>query len=507
MDTGGPGLWSSGVAWPVVFAVLLGGLLLGGLAGWWLRSRRPAAGDGEEAESLRQRLQRAQRMEALGILSGSIMHNLNNLLSVVLGQARLARDDVPADAPARASLEQVIRAGEAAAQLSREVDSYQSEADHARKPVRLQPVVRSTVKLLRDILPGTVEIVTDLDSGCGPVLASTTQVQQILMSLCSNAYHAMYRRHGRITVSMVQTEIEVPRPAVPHELAPGVYIRLSVADNGRGMDAETLGHIFEPYFSARAPQHGAGLGLTMVSRLLTANEGVTIPSSLPGHGTRFDLYFPLIARGLRPRKPGPARPEVVSEPVAPAAAAEEPAEAAAEAAAASGAEPAREGPRPPAGPAGPAPAAGDPDVAGEPTSAPRRGTSRPAHILLVEDDTMVAETVRSCLKRAGLEVTLYEDGAAAVAAFRADPGTYDLLLTDQFMQGLDGREVVAEVRRQRPRLPVILMSGHPEGIRPDDVVRLRVADTLAKPFSPARLLDAVRRALAEEGPRAQEGEA
>jgi signal transduction histidine kinase/ActR/RegA family two-component response regulator len=472
MDTGGPEFWSSGMGWPALAAVLLGGLLLGGLAGWWLRSRRPVARDGEEAESLRQRLQRAQRMEALGILSGSIMHNLNNLLSVVLGQARLARDDVPTDSAAWTSLQQVIRAGEAAAQLSREVDSYQSEADHARKPVRLQPVVRNTVKLLRDILPETVEITTDLDARCGPVLASTTQVQQILMSLCSNAYHAMYRRHGQITVSMAQTEIEVSRPAVPHELAPGVYIRLSVADNGRGMDAETLGHIFEPYFSARAPQHGAGLGLTMVSRLLTANEGVTIPSSLPGHGTRFDLYFPLIARGLRPRKPGPARPELSTEPVAPPAAtgAEAPATAAAAAAA------------PP-------------------------GPRRPAHILLVEDDTMVAQTVQSCLQRAGLEVTLYEDGAAAVAAFRADPGTYDLLLTDQFMQGLDGREVVAEVRRQRPRLPVILMSGHPEGIRPDDVVRLRVADTLAKPFSPARLLEAVRRALAEEGPRAQEGEA
>jgi DNA-binding NtrC family response regulator len=132
------------------------------------------------------------------------------------------------------------------------------------------------------------------------------------------------------------------------------------------------------------------------------------------------------------------------------------------------------------------------------TASPRGGTTRNAHVMLVEDDTMVADTVRACLERSGLQVTTHIDGASAVAAFAADPGAVDLLLTDQFMRGLDGGEVVAEIRRYRPRLPVVLMSGHPEGIRADEVARLGITGTLAKPFTPQRLLDTVKQALRED---------
>jgi len=449
---------------------LVAGLVAGVWLGWRGHRRRAAERAHPDGPDLHQHLQRAQRMEAIGILSGSIMHNLNNLLSVVIGQARLARDDTASDTPAWRSLGHVIQAAEVAADLSREVDSYQSETDHDRQPVRLQPVVRATVKLLRDILPDTIQIETDLDPTCGPVLASTTQVQQVLMSLCSNAYHAMYRRRGRISVTMTATEIAAPRPAVPRDLEPGAYVQLTVADNGRGMDAETLQHIFEPYFSARAPRRGAGLGLTMVSRLLAANEGVTIPSSLPGHGTRFDLYFPLIARGLRadaehPRAAGAATPANAGSP--------------------------------PLADAYQAPVVASFDT---PASRPVRA----AHVLLVEDDLMVADTVRTCLERAGMRVTVHDDGAAALSAFAGDPGAYDLLLTDQFMRGLDGREVVAEVRRVRPRIPVILMSGHPEGLRQEEMERLGISGGLAKPFTPGQLIGAVKLALHSEL-RASEG--
>ena len=452
-------------------------LAIGLGVGVWVGRRVLGGTDGDsanEAKSLRLRLQRAQRMEALGILSGSIMHNLNNLLSVVLGQTRLARDEMPDNERAQHHLSQVIRAAEAAAELSREVDSYQSEADHAREPVRLQPVVRSTVKLLHDILPDTIRLETDLDSSCGLVLASTTQIQQVLMSLCSNATHAMYRRHGRISISMATTEIFAPRAAVPRDLAPGVYVQLSVADNGRGMDSDTLRHIFEPYFSHRAPRHGAGLGLTMVTRLLTANEGVTIPSSLPGHGTRFDLYFPLIARRLpkRDRNHAPRTTVIGHVSLDPGTA-----EAEYE-----------------------APAATAVDPIDEPIP------SRPVHVLLVEDDIMVAETVQTCLERAGMRVSAHEDGAAAVTAFSEAPGRFDLLLTDQFMRGLDGLEVAVEIRRFRPRLPIILMSGHPEGIRLDELNRLAINGSLAKPFSPSQLLETIKAVLAA-APKAREGQA
>ncbi len=453
---------------PALLACALGlaaGLTAGVWLGWRWHRRRFGASPQEDAANLRQQLQRAQRMEALGILSGSIMHNLNNLLSVVIGHARLAREKTAPDTPAWQSLGQVVQAGEAAAELSREIDSYQREVDHDRQPLRLHSVVRSTVKLLRDILPDTVRIETELDPACGPVLASATQVQQVLMSLCSNAHHAMYRRRGRITITLAPCDVSEILPATPRDLAPGSYVKLSVADNGRGMDADTLKRIFEPYFSARTPRRGAGLGLTMVSRLLAANEGATVPSSLPGHGSRFDIYFPVIAR----RQPAAPQPPGLAAAAGGQTAAAGPAATAYEAPAALAVPPAK-----------------------------LEQIPRNPHILLLEDDDMVADTVRTCLQRSGMQVTSFSDGARAVAAFVADPGAYDLLLTDQFLRGLDGREVIAEIRRYRPRMPVILMSGHPEGILADEVERLQIDGALAKPFTPSRLVAAVKSALRRE---------
>lgn len=450
------------------------GLAIGIWLGWRWQQRRLGGFAQENAAELRKQLQRAQRMEALGILSGSIMHNLNNLLSVATGQARLAREVVAPDTPAWHSLGQVVQASEAAAELSREIDSYQREVDRERQPLRLQSTVRSTVKLLRDILPASVRIETDLDPACGPVLASPTQVQQVLMSLCSNAHHAMFRRHGRIAISLTNCEITAAKHAIPRDLAPGSYVKLSVADNGRGMDAETLKRIFEPYFSARAPRRGAGLGLTMVSRLLAANEGVTIPSSLPGHGSRFDIYFPLIARG----QPNQAPVFALAAPPAAvgAAAARTPSESY----------------------AAPAATICSPDRI--------QSSSRSAHILLLEDDSMVADTVRACLERMGMRVTSFADGARAVAAFVAEPGAFDLLLTDQFLYGLDGREVIAEIRRYRPRMPVILMSGHPEGILAEDIEQLGINGALIKPFTLSQLNTTIKAALRLE-PLVNEGRA
>jgi signal transduction histidine kinase/ActR/RegA family two-component response regulator len=448
---------------------ILIGLALGVLLGRLVWSgRRSDASAEPTSDTMRRYLTRAQRMEALGILSGSLMHNLNNLLSVVLGQARLAREKVQPDSDAWRHMGQVIQAAEAAAELSREVDSFHREEDDGRHPVRLQPVVRATVKLLRDILPDTVDIESELDTACGPVLASPSQLQQILMSLCSNAYHAMFRRRGRITIGLGPTVIEEPREAIPRELAPGHYVKLTVADNGRGMDTDTIQHIFEPYFSAQGNRPGAGLGLTVVARLLAANEGVAVVTSLPGHGSRFELFFPVVARSLSPKDL-----KLVSADHT-------------------------------AGLAEPAPT---PAPAAEPARARSRAVSgRHAHVLVVEDDPLVGATVRDCLERSDLEVTVLTDGSDAVAAFASDPGAFDLVLTDQLLAGLDGREVVREIRRHRPRVPAIIMSGHPEGLREADIVELRLAGMLAKPFKPTELIDLVRKALREDR-QSLEGEA
>ena len=233
-------------------------------------------------------------MEAVGILAGSIVHNLNNMLAVILGHTRMAIHGLPAGAEAQEELGKVIKAGTMASELVAEISDFFRQADRARKPTDLGPLVSDTLKLLRDILPSTVEIREDLQP-CGPVLASPAGVQQVLMNLCSNSVQAMMAEKGVIEISLREEKVSGWNRAVPVDLGPGSYVKLTLRDDGRGMDAATLDRIFESYFSVTAGGSKLGIGLSTVCRILKEHDGTTIPHSRVGAGTSFDIYFPLIA--------------------------------------------------------------------------------------------------------------------------------------------------------------------------------------------------------------------
>jgi two-component system, cell cycle sensor histidine kinase and response regulator CckA len=451
----------------MAWLLVAGGMVAGAGLAWLVferRQRRRAAAAETEAETLRDQLQRAQAMEALGILAGSIVHNLNNLLTAILGHARLAMDDLDVKHPIQRNLEQILRAGEAAGALTREILDFELRAEQERQPLRLQGIVRETVKLLRDILPETVEISTRLDPSCGPVLASPPQVQQLLLSLCSNAYHAMPRYRGTISILLEVAEITQLREAVPRPLEPGAYVRLSVLDDGRGMNTQTLTRIFEPYFSGREPRRGAGLGLTTVKRILEAHEGAAIPHSQPGQGTRIDIFFPVIAREVRP------------------AATDRPAAAIGS-------------PRPSAA----APRGGEPDeqIAG-------RATGQAARVLLVDDEELVANMLRVGLERLGYTVTTRAGGPQGLAAFVEAPESYDVVVSDQIMRGLTGVRLAREIHALRPLVPVILVTGFRDSVETDRATLAGVVEVLEKPLSHRDLAAAIERALAASARRERE---
>ena len=267
----------------------------------WLRTRSRLQGTQsrfqeyqDEIQQLKNQLNQARRMEAVGILAGSIVNNLNNLLAVIMGHTRMATHELPPTSNAQEELQRVMKAGHMAGDLVQEISDFYRQADQARKPTNLLPVVRDTVKLLRDILPATVTVVADLNP-CGPVLATPTGVQQILMNLCSNSLNAMYRRQGTLEVSLVEEVISGWHKAVPQELGPGSYVRLTVRDDGKGMDTKTLDRIFESYFTGGSDSRKMGIGLSTVYRVLEDHDGATIARSQVGKGTTFDIFFPMIA--------------------------------------------------------------------------------------------------------------------------------------------------------------------------------------------------------------------
>jgi signal transduction histidine kinase/ActR/RegA family two-component response regulator len=446
----------------MIWLLVAGGVAAGAGLAWLVfehRQRRRSATAETEADRLRDQLQRAQAMEALGILSGSIVHNLNNLLTAILGHTRLAMDDLDVKHPTQRNLEQILRAGESAGALTREILDFELRAEQDRQPQRLQGIVLETVKLLRDILPRTVEIRTRLDQSCGPVLASPPQVQQLLLSLCSNAYHAMARYRGTISISLENAEIDQIRDAIPRPLEPGAYVRLSVQDDGRGMNAQTLTRIFEPYFSGREPRRGAGLGLTTVRRILEAHAGAAIPQSQPGQGTRIDIFFPVIAREVRPA----TRVASAATPTAP---------------------------RP---------------TLAAPASIPGEETAgRSARVLLVDDEELVANMLRVGLERIGYAVTTRAGGPQGLTAFAEAPESYDIVVSDQIMRGLTGVRLAREIHALRPAVPVILMTGFRDSVEQERATLAGVVEVLEKPLSHRDLAAAIERALAASARREME---
>lgn len=433
------------------------GMVAGAGLAWLASSRRHRQRIDElegEAERLRDQLQRAQTMEALGILAGSIVHNLNNLMTAILGHARLAMDDLDPQHPAQRSLAQIARAGDAAGALTREILDFERRAEQERQPLRLQGVVQETLTLLRDILPETVEIRPRLEQSCGPVLASPPQVQQLLLSLCSNAYHAMPRYRGVISITLDEAYLEQTREAVPQPLAPGGYVRLTVQDDGAGMDAETLARVFEPYFSGREPRRGAGLGLTTVKRILAAHDGGAIPQSQPGQGTRIEIYFPIIAREV----PRAARPL--------GATADAP---------------------------GGLPSQRRSGTADRATAGPERPSA--SRVLLVDDEELVANMLRMGLERLGYRVTTRTGGPQGLAAFVEEPEAFDVVVSDQIMRGLTGLRLAREVHALRPAVPVILVTGFLGSVERERAAAAGVLEILEKPFSPGQLATAIERAL------------
>ena len=246
----------------------------------------------EERARLLGQLQQVQRLEAIGTLAGGIAHDFNNLLGAIIGYAEMARAGVPDGGATAGDLAEVLVAANRAKELVRQILAFSRQAGAERICLRPAEGVREAIKLLRPSLPSTIAIVQDIDLQAGPILADPTQLQQILVNLCTNAFHAMEERGGVLTISLQN----VGPDNLPGEApALGEYALLSVADNGPGMSEEVRQRIFEPYFTTKEVGKGTGMGLAIVHGIVTSYDGFVICRSRPGEGTVVEVYLPVFA--------------------------------------------------------------------------------------------------------------------------------------------------------------------------------------------------------------------
>jgi PAS domain S-box-containing protein len=384
-----------------------------------------------ERQRLEEQLLQAQKLEALGTLAGGIAHDFNNLLAVIVGYTELALFDVPPENPAGEHLREVRAAGLRAKDLVQQILTFSRQHARELQPLDLRLVVTEALRLLRASLPATVEIQQHLATDTGAVMADVTQMHQVLMNLGANAEQVMRETGGVLEVRLEPVEVDAAMAVTYPDLRPGSYVRLTVRDTGPGIAPEIKARIFDPFFTTKAPGEGTGLGLAVVHGIIAAHGGVITVESTPGQGAAFIIHLPRL------------KVAAVADPASP-----------------------------------------------ETTLV--TGSER---ILFVEDEEPLAHWGQNLLERLGYHVTVCTNGREALAAFRAAPHSFDLVVTDQTMPQMTGDALTRALRRIRPALPVILCTGYSHLITAEQAEAMGIDALCMKPLLARDLAETIRRVL------------
>ncbi len=248
----------------------------------------------QERIKAEEKLRQAQKLEAIGTLAGGIAHDFNNILAGIVGFADLGLQDAGDPEAAAASFQEILKASGRARDLVRQILAFSRHREQDRQPLDLETDVRDALKLLRATLPVSVEIASEFETGLPKVLADSIQVHQVVTNLVTNAWHAIGDRAGRVRVQLAAFVVDADFARTHPDLRPARYVRLSIADDGCGMDPATVARIFEPFFTTKEPGHGTGLGLSVVHGIMKSCDGAISVYSEPGGGATFHLYFPAL---------------------------------------------------------------------------------------------------------------------------------------------------------------------------------------------------------------------
>jgi len=368
-------------------------------------------------EHMANELRQAQKLEAIGTMAGGIAHDFNNILTPIFGYTEFALEHLDAPDKLREDLEEISRAARRARSLVGQILTISRKTEEQRRPVEAALIVKEALKLIRAMLPATIAVEQDV-SARGLVLADPTHIHQVVMNLCTNAFHAMRGREGVLRVGL--------RDIGDGE---GEFLELTVADNGCGMDKDVVSHIFDPYFTTKPPGEGTGLGLAVVRGIVDGHGGRILVDSAPGRGTVFTVLFPRHAAG---------------------------------------------------------------ETAGERGDDGGRCVPGRERVMVVDDEEAIVRMVRDVLATYGYRVTVFTDPAAALDAFEACPGDFDLVLTDMTMPSMTGDRLAARLLAIRPDLPVIIATGYSETMDRAGAEAVGAAAFLDKPLEMRRVMRTIR---------------
>ena len=391
------------------------------------------ARDLTETRNLERQLRQAQKMEAIGTLAGGIAHDFNNILAAIIGFSELAMLGIPAESPVHADLEQVLRASLRAKELVKQILTFSRRTEQNVQPLRLQSIVKEALKLLRASIPTTIELRQQIAEEVGMVLADPTQIHQVVMNLCTNAYQAMREKGGVLGVVLEPVELGQADVANKIALKPGNYLRLSISDTGSGIAPEIMERIFEPYFTTKKQGEGTGLGLSVVHGIVQGLGGHVSVYSEPGQGTTFHVYLPVL----------PSQADILQ-------------------------------------------------VGAVTTAQIPTGNER---VLVVDDEEGVMVMEQRILTGLGYTVRGFTDCTEAMDEFFRHSDAYDLIITDMNMPRISGAELTEAVKAVRPGIPVIMCTGFSEIMNEEKARRLGINKLVMKPLTVKELAQAARQVL------------
>jgi PAS domain S-box-containing protein len=256
----------------------------------------------KEAKRLQEALSQSQKMEAVGTLAGGIAHDFNNILSAMIGFSELSLARTEADSPVHNHLRKILAAGLRARDLVRQILIFSRQDELKLRPLKVGPLVKETLKLLRSTIPVTIDISHDIREDMDPVMGDPTQVHQIVMNLCTNAAHSMETHGGRLNVTLSRVTLSRQDSRLHPGLVPGDYAKLTVRDTGKGIPPELMGKIFDPYFTTKEKEKGTGLGLAVVDGIVRSYGGAVYVCSEPDMGTTFNVFLPTLKTTITAEK-------------------------------------------------------------------------------------------------------------------------------------------------------------------------------------------------------------
>ena len=385
----------------------------------------------DEKHNLEEQLRQVYKMEAVGTLAGGIAHDFNNILFPILGFSEHLLSSFDKGSPHYNGLEVIFNSALRAKDLVQQILTFSRQEVIKENIFSMQPEIENALKLLRATIPTYIEIQQNIDPGCRTIKGDPTQLYQVVMNLATNGYHAMETSGGILKISLYEQSSQ-DIDFEKHKMLSDTYAILTVEDEGIGIDEKIINNIFDPFFTTKEKGKGTGMGLSVVHGIIMSMDGFIETKSEVGRGTEFKIYFP-IREDLKKSESNSINDKN--------------------------------------------------KVIGNES------------ILLVDDEEQILKLEEIMLTKLGYQIKVCSNGLEALEIFKNNPDAFDIIITDQTMPILSGDKLISELKKIRPRVPVILCSGNDQIINTTGMKDLAIASIVKKPILIEDLAAAIRKAL------------